>query len=218
MWKNILLFSFIVLTALMGFACGRKEISIPILIKIPPNLKPWPFQAALIIPPETKNFHYWSPDAGPSAGADTLRPFTLPVGRAFAAAAQETFSQLFQEVTVKNQWTAADRDRLVVESDLEEFSLEMEYVSLSPQPHDTFLDLKGKIKARVRVTRPGKDFWENTAVADIPATRLIVNPWTDEAIGKLVADGLSSLYEKILQEAGPRPEKPAIPFHIWLTP
>ena len=75
MWKNILLFAFIGLTALMGFACGRKEISIPTLIKIPPNLKPWPIQAALIIPPETKNIHYWSPDVGPSG----RRP--MPFGR-----------------------------------------------------------------------------------------------------------------------------------------
>ena len=57
---------------------------------------------------------------------------------------------------------------MVIESDLEEFSLEMEYVSLSPQPHDTFLDLKGKIKARFRFTRPGKDFWENTAGGRYP--------------------------------------------------
>ena len=221
MWEKFRLFVFIALTGIMGLSCGRKEIPLKPALKIPPGLTPWSFQASLIIPPETRDFLYWSPNpsqSGPLAAADTLQPFTLPVGRAFSAAAHEVFSQLFQGVTVENQMTAAVGDRLVViESHLEEFSLVIEYVSLSPQPHDTFLDIKGKIKARFRFNRPGKNSWENRVVSHIPATRIILNPWAGEEIGKLAAEAMASLFEKILMEGVEKTEKPNIPLHFWLT-
>ncbi len=220
MWKKNLLLMFLGLTGLMGLSCGRKEIPIIPLIQIPPEIRAWPIPAVLIIRPDTEHFHFWSPDripAGPIPNHNSVRPFTLPVGRAFAGAAYDAFGRIFPELSVKNQPTAADGARLVIETALEDFSLEMAYVSFGPSPHETFLDIKGRIKARFRFNRPGKDPWEKRVVSEIPSTRLLVNPWTEEEIGKLVAVGLAALYEKILREAVAIPENPFPPLVIWLT-
>lgn len=220
MWKKILFFVLFGLTGLMGLSCGRKEIPILPLVRIPPEIKPWPIEALLIIRPDTAHFHFWSPDripAGPFPNHDSVRPFTLPVGRAFAGAARDTFAQLFRGLSVQNQPTAAAGDRLVIEAVLEDFSLEMAYVSLGPFPHETFLEVRGRIKARFLFSRSGKDPWENKAVSEIPSTRLLVNPWTEAEIGKLVAVGLAALYENILREAVALPENLSPPLGIWLT-
>ncbi len=182
--------------------------------------KPLPLKAALYIPMDTRSYRYKSPDYIPSSPmpvSDFIRPFELPLGEAFTQAANQTFSQLFQEIQVIPTYSGEGTFPLVIELRLEDFRLALEYVNYSYRPRAFFLDIQGIIKARLRLIRPGKIPWEKVYEVPIPSDRLILDPRTEEGVGKRVGEALSSLFEKIAREMVQESELPREPLHQWLT-
>jgi len=183
--------------------------------------KPLPIKSALFISTDTRNYRFKSPDSIPSKpmpNAEFIRPFEIPVGEAFAQAANQTFSQLFQEIQVISHYSGNDNFPLVIEVKIEEFRLPLEYATYGYRPRGTgLLDVQGTIKARLRLIRPGKSPWEKVYEVHIPPDLLVVNSWTEEAVGKRVGEALSSLFERIALEMGEEPDMPREPLQQWLT-
>ena len=152
------------------------------------------------------------------ANWESIRPFELPVGEAFAQAANQTFSQLFQEIQVIPNYSGEDIFPLVVELRIEEFRLNLEYATYGYRPRGIrLLDVQGIIKTRLRLIRPGKSPWERVYEVPIPPDRLSVSPWTEEVVGKRVGEALNALFEKIAREMVEEPNLPREPLHQWLT-
>ena len=183
--------------------------------------KPLPLKGALYISSGTRNYRYKSPEYIPSSpmfNFESIRPFELPVGEAFARAADQTFSQLFQEIQVINNYSRDDPIPLIIEARIEEFRLTLEYATFGYRPRGSgLLDVQGIIKARLRLIRPGKSPWEKVYAVQIPPDRVAVNPWTEEAVGKRVGEAIASLFEGIALELGNEPEMPREPLQRWLT-
>jgi hypothetical protein len=196
-------------------------------VAVEPNIgkmsfaKPFPLKGALYIPTDTRNYRYKSPDYIPSkpvANWESIRPFELPVGEAFAQAANQTFSQLFQEIQVIPHYSGEDIFPLVVAVSMEEFRLTLEYATFGYRPRGVeLLDVQGIIKARVRLIRPGRSPWEKVYEVPVPPDRLAVNPWTQEAVGKRVGEALNALFAKITWEIVEESNLPREPLHQWLT-
>jgi hypothetical protein len=181
--------------------------------------KPLPLKGALYIPMDTRNYRYRSPDHIPSSpipNFDFIRPFELPLGEAFAQAANQTFSQLFQEIQVIPNYSGEDIFPMVVEVRIEEFRLTLEYATFGYRPMETLLDVQGTIKTRLRLIRPGKSPWERVFEVPIPPVRLVVNPWTEEMVGKQVGEALNALFEKVAREMVEESTPPREPLHQWL--
>ena len=196
-------------------------------VAVEPNIgkmsfaKPFPLKGALYIPTDTRNYRYKSPDYIPSrpvANWESIRPFELPVGEAFAQAANQTFSQLFQEIQVIPNYSGEDISPLVIEVRMEEFRLTLEYATFGYRPRGAeLLDVQGIIKARLRLIRPGKSPWEKVYEVPIPPDWLAVNPWTHEAVAKRVGEALNSLFAKIAWEIVEESNLPREPLHQLLT-
>jgi hypothetical protein len=183
--------------------------------------KPLPLKGALYITMDTRNYRYKSPDYIPSrpvANWESIRPFELPVGEAFAQAANQTFSQLFQEIQVIPHYSGEVISPLVIEVKIEEFRLTLEYATFGYRPRGVeLLDVQGIIKARIRLIRPGKNPWEKVYEVQIPSDRIIVNPWTQEEVGKRVGEALNSLFAKIAWEIVEESNQPREPLKQLLT-
>ena len=221
--KNWIIIAAVSLTIFTG-GCGTTlQVSVEPPIGKMGFSKPLPLKGALYIPMDTRNYRYKSPDYIPSKplpNAEFVRPFELPVGEAFAQAANQTFSQLFQEIQVINNYSREDIFPLVIEARIEEFRLTLEYATYDTGTRSSrsqLLDVQGKIKARLRLIRPGKSPWEKVYEVHIPPDRLVVNPRTEEALGKRVGEALTSLFEKIAQEMAEESDLPREPLHRWLT-
>jgi hypothetical protein len=183
--------------------------------------KPFPLKGDLYIPTDTRNYRYKSPDYIPSkpvANWESIRPFELPVGEAFAQAADQTFSQLFQGIQVISHYSDGDISPLVIEVRIEEFRLGLEYATFGYRPRGIqLLDVQGIIKARLRLIRPGKSPWEKVYAVPILADRLVVNPWTQDEVGKRVGEALNSLFAKIVWEMVEESNLPREPLNQLLT-
>ncbi len=210
--------------SLMIFAGG---CATTVQVPLEPNVgkmdfaKPYPFKGDLYIPTDTLNFRYKSPDYIPSkpvANWEYIRSFELPVGEAFAQAANQTFSQLFQEIQVIPNYSGKEPFPLVIEVGMEEFRLALEYATFGYRDRGVeLLDVQGIIKARLRLIRPGKSPWEKVYEVPIPSDRIIVNPWTHEVVGKRVSEALNSLFQKIAWELVEESNQPLEPLHQLLT-
>lgn len=212
------------MASLMVFAGGCvTSVQVP----LEPNVgkmsieKPFQLKGDLYIPTDTLNVRYKSPDYIPSkpvANWEYIRPFELAVGEAFAQAANQTFSQLFQEIRVIPHYSREDKPPLVIEVGIEEFRLTLEYATFGYRDRGVeLLDVRGIIKARVRLIRPGKSPWEKVYEGPIPSDRIIVNPWTHEVVGKRVSEALNSLFQKIAWELVEESNQPLEPLHQLLT-
>ena len=183
--------------------------------------KPFPLKGSLYVPMETRSYRYKSPDYIPSrpvANWETIRPFELPIGEAFAQAANQTFSQLFQEIQVIPNYSGEDISPLVIEVRIEEFRLNFEYATFGYRPRGVeLLDVQGIIKARLRLIRSGKNPWEKVYEVQIPSDRIIVNPWTQEVVGKRVGEALNSLFVKIARDVVEESNLPREPLNQLLT-
>jgi len=210
--------------SLMVFAGGCVTT---LQVSVEPNIgkmafaKPFPLKGDLYIPTDTRNYRYKSPDYIPSrpvANWESIRPFELPVGEAFAQAANQTFSQLFQEIQVIPNYSGENISPLVIEVRIEEFRLTLEYATFGYRPRGVeLLDVQGIIKARLRLIRPGKSPWEKVYEVHIPSDLIIVNPWTQEVVGKRVGEALNSLFAKIAWEIVEESNLPREPLHQLLT-
>jgi len=211
--------------SLMIFAGGCATTTVQVSVE--PNIgkmsfaKPFPLKGDLYIPMDTRNYRYKSPDYIPSrpvANWESIRPFELPVGEAFAQAANQTFSQLFQEIQVIPHYSGEVISPLVIEVKIEEFRLTLEYATFGYRPRGVeLLDVQGIIKARLRLIRPGKNPWEKVYEVQIPSDRIIVNPWTQEEVGKRVGEALNSLFAKIVWEIVEESTPPREPLNQLLT-
>jgi hypothetical protein len=182
--------------------------------------KPFPVKGALFIPPETRNYRYQSPEyipSRPQLNFESIRPFELPLGEAFAQAAYRTFSQLFQEIQVISPHSKEEEFPLVVDLRIEEFRLDLEYATHGYRRLSPLLDVQGLLRARLRLDRPGKGPWEKVYEAAILPDRIAVNPWTEEAVGKRVSQALTSLFERIAWDMGEEAEPPREPVKRWLN-
>ena len=211
--------------SLMFFAGGCSTTNVQVSMK--PQMgkmsfaKPFPVKGALYIPTDTRNYRYKSPDYIPSrpvSNSEFIRPFELPVGEAFAQAANQTFSQLFQEIQVIPNYSGEQVFPLVIEVTIEEFRLTLEYATFGYRPRGVqLLDVQGIIKARLRLIRPGKNPWEKVYEVPVAPDFLVVNPWTQEEVGKRVGETLNSLFEKIAWEIVEESNLPREPLHQFLT-
>ena len=210
--------------SLMIFAGG---CATTVQVSVKPNIgkmsfaKPFPLKGDLYIPADTRNYRYKSPDYIPSrpvANWESIRPFELPLGEAFAQAADQTFSQLFEEIQVVPHYSGEVISPLVIEVRIEEFRLTLEYATFGYRPRGVqLLDVQGIIKARLRLIRPGKNPWEKVYEVQIPSDLIIVNPWTQEVVGKRVGEALNSLFAKIVWEIVEESNLPREPLNQLLT-
>ena len=145
--------------------------------------------------------------------SDSIRPFELNVGEAFDEAANRTFSQVFQEIQVIDQYSREDTFPLIIDIRIEEFRLALEYKSYD-LIYAPLLDFQGLLKARLRLIRPGKIPWEKIYEVPIPTDLLVVNTLTEKTVGKRVGEALAFLFEKIAREMG---EEAREPVQRWLT-
>jgi len=183
-------------------------------------MKPFPLKGVLYVPMDTRNYRYKSPDyitSKPASNSLFIRPFELPVGEAFAQAANQTFSQLFQEIRMIPNYSGEDISQLVIEVRIEDFQLALEYATFGYRPRDHLLDVKGIVRARLRLIRPGKSPWEKVYEVPIPSDRIMVNPWTEEAVGKRVGEALTILFEIIAREMVEESDLSREPLQRWLT-
>ncbi len=219
--KNWIIIAAVSLMVFTGGCISTLQVSVEPNIGKMSFAKPFPLKGALYIPTDTRNYRYKSPDyipSSPVANWESIRTFELPVGEAFAQAASQTFSQLFQEIQVIPNYSGKDMFPLVVEMRIEEFRLALEYATFGYRPRGIgLLDVQGIIKARLRLIRPGESPWERVYEVPIPPDRLPVDPWTEEVVGKRVGEALNSLFAKITWEIVEESNLPREPLHQWLT-
>jgi hypothetical protein len=184
------------------------------------NQKSLPFKAALYISEKTKNVGYQSPDYIPwiaRPNVETIRPFEIPAGQLLAKTAWQVFSQVFQSVTPVEVLPATGAYSLVLEPSLEHIALEMAYFTTDGRPpHNQLLDIGGSLEATLRLSREGKADWQKTFRVAVPRDRILVNPWTGEQIGGMIAEAIASLVAEMALEMIGDPDKPAVPLDQWL--
>lgn len=184
--------------------------------------KPYPFKAALYISEKTSRLRYQSPDYIPwvaRPNVETIRPFEVPAGQLFADAVFQVFSQVFESVTTVKALPAPGSYPLLIEPSLEKVTLDLAYFTTGARPpHNQLLDIGGSVEATLRLTREGKADWQKTYRVAIPKDRILVNPWTGEQIGGMVAEAVALLAGEMAQEMAGDPDKPAMPLDQWLKP
>jgi hypothetical protein len=218
--KNGFIIGAVTLMILAGGCATPLQVSVEPHVGKMSFVKPFPLKGVLYVPLDTRNYRYKSPDYIPSRPASSslfIRPFELPVGEAFAQAANQTFSQLFQEIRVIPHDSGEDLSPLVIEVKIEDFRLALEYATFGYRPRDHLLDVQGIMKARLRLIRPGRNPWEKVYEVPIPSDLIPVNPWTEEVVGKRVGEALTSLFEIIAREMVEESNLPREPLHQWLT-
>lgn len=201
-------------------ACGGARY-VPLKPEIYPlNLKPViPLKAALYIPQDTRGYLYHSPDYIPSQpfpNFDSLRPFVLPVGGALAEAAPRTFSHIFQELQVVEDFPSGDAYPLIMELKLVRFDLRLQYAVFSYRRDGHQLDVEGNVRVQLRLTQTGKNVWEKEYEILISPERQALNPWSPEVIGNQVASSLSLLFGNMAADLTGQMDQPQEPLRQWL--
>jgi len=198
----------------------RQRIPLAPRIGRVPVQKPLSLPAVFYISPETKAFTYRSPDYIPWRGIrtlDSLRPFEIAVGRAFAAAAFEALAQAVPGLVMVEEVPQARGRQLLIEAGLEKVSLDLTYYTFDIRPpQSNLLEVGGFLEAALRLTQEGKPAWRKTYRVDIPGDRILLNPWTGEQIAGQVADAVAALVREMALEMAAGPEEPALPLDQWL--
>jgi hypothetical protein len=198
----------------------RQQIPLAPRIGKLPIQQPLSLTAVLYLSPQTKQFVYRSPDYIPWRGIrtlDSLRPFEIAVGQAFAAAAFEALAQAAPGLAMVEEVPPARGRQLLIEASLEKVSLDLTYYTFDIRPpQSNLLEVGGFLEAALRLTQEGKPAWRKTYRADIPGDRILLNPWTGEQIAGKVADAVASLVREMALEMAAGPEEPALPLDQWL--
>jgi len=192
--KNIL--TSIVLVSAAIFLCSGCALKVPMTpdvgyLGISEKL---PGKAALLITEDTRNYVF---KGNPESLTGAIRPHEFPLGVALEQASVQTFSQVFQKVSLIRTPAEAKKYRIVIEPEIEDFHFrydQLSYVGFG-------IAVISKIRVRVTLASGETRVWERSV--ESPEQRK--GPWMidlnyEKKTGESASDALVFTLGKIAKE------------------
>jgi hypothetical protein len=188
--KTILLFAGI---AIFSFGCTIKVPMAPNVGKIEIK-KIIPLEAGLLITEETRNYVF---RGNPESFTGSARPHEFPLGEALEKASVQTFSQVFQKVTLVRTPLATKNYKIVVEPKIEEFHFRYNQLSYA----GFAIAVISKIKVRVTLASGKTKIWEKS----VESPEQKKGPWVvnfsyKKDVGESASEALTFSLRKIAME------------------
>jgi hypothetical protein len=186
-------FVLLVSIAIFSFSCTVKVPMIPDVGKIEIKEK-LPIEAGLLITEETKNYIFMG---HPESFTASARPHEFPLGEALERASFQTFSQVFQKVTLVRTSTETKNYKIFIEPKIEDFHFrydQLSYVGFA-------VAVLSKIKVRVTLASGETKVWEKSI--ESPEQKKgpwFFNPGYEKEVGESASEALSFTLRKIALE------------------
>lgn len=153
-----------------------------------------PMEAGLLITEETKNYIF---RGNPESFTASARPHEFPLGGALEKASVQTFSQLFQKVTIARTPLEAKDYKIVIEPKIEEFHFRYDQLSYA----GFAVAVISKIKVRVTLASGETKIWEKS----VESPEQKKGPWVinfsyEKDVGESASDALVFTLKEIAIE------------------
>jgi len=217
---------FILFILLVGIMAGCTKV--PYYVPMSPKVerlegRKIPLEAALLITPETRGKTFRSPDYPNFNGQFVvygIEPYQLPVGEAFEKACLETFSQVFEKVTLIHNTEEGKNYRLVIEPKMNDFYLDLFYVNTGTDRLGIYAELvfeKCQVKASGTLKSYGRTIWERTLETPLEKLQRVNNYQLRDQVADFASDtivqAVKMLADQIIQESQTPP--PTKTFQNW---
>jgi hypothetical protein len=178
---------------LFSFGCTLKVPMTPTVGKLEIKEK-LPVEAGLLITEETKKYTF---RGNPESFTARNRPHEFPLGQALATASLQTFSQVFQKLTLVSTPKQAQNYRIVIEPKIEDFHFRYDQLSYA----GFAIAVLSKIKVRVTLASGETKIFERT----LESPEQKKGPWVvnfsyEEKVGESASEALVFTLGKIATE------------------
>ena len=153
-----------------------------------------PIEAGLLITEETRSYIF---KGNPESFTGSARPHEFPLGQALESASYQTFSQVFQKVTIARTPLEAKSYKVSIAPMIENFHFRYDQLSYA----GFAVAVVSKIKVRVTLASGEIKIWEKAV--ESPEQRKgpwVINPSYEQDAGAAASDALSFTLREIATE------------------